>query len=124
MTRSLRLVFDEETLRLLIGICARSLDGFRRSVWSNDDRLEPRRANAQGPIIHQAYQLILEPSSSTVVPYLEYFQGTYPLGMTLGTDGQLRSIPRFSANASRSSVQRRGQCGGILDRTSTKERLR
>ncbi|MEL0287309.1 MAG: DUF3488 and transglutaminase-like domain-containing protein [Gammaproteobacteria bacterium] len=90
---ALRLVFDEEIPTLAIRyLRAFTLTDFDGRVWSNErptERQSRRMPKAESSV--RAYELILEPSSSTVVPYLEYFDGTYPLGMTLGMDGQLRS---------------------------------
>lgn len=123
---ALRLVFDEETPPLAGRyLRAFTLTDFDGSVWSNDEPIERKQRRVpKTQSSSQAYQLILEPGSSTVVPYLEYFQGTHPLGMTLGTDGQLRSdseILKRTRVALQYSVE--GNGGGILDSNQYKRAI-
>jgi len=98
---ALRVAFDGPTPPIASRyIRAYTLTDFDGSTWEIDRAAKrlPRRwqaAEDEG----LGYQLILEPNGLSVLPYLEYLDGVYPLGVQRLSDDRLRARAPFNQRA-------------------------
>ncbi|MFZ9128884.1 MAG: transglutaminaseTgpA domain-containing protein [Pseudomonadales bacterium] len=100
-TLALRVAFDGLTPPLATRyIRAYTLTEFDGRTWQIDQaakRLSRRWQAAEDQSL--GYQLILEPNGLNVLPYLEYLDGVYPLGVQRLSDDRLRARAPFNQRA-------------------------